>query len=476
MSKNFTLSITSLSPSPTPAGSLLNINFKLENARGSYYLQDIIGDLTCLNGSYTEQTHIQVLYFTAGLASDSTRCYANPLSSNPFNIYVNLTDDNNNTGEGTFTYYTKASDITTTVPSSPGGGAGPSPPPACTPEATYEINCTDEKDNDCDGATDCFDPDCSDFSACIKKIPNFNFNVTPTQIEILQGEDGTIVGSMTNLGNVQLLLTSSVDIEKDCCSVDMTPSFTVAEKTTTGFNTTIHVNTSTPPGEYVLNFKLSYYALQNSQPVKVIVKENEIISYILKTITSQLPTIISNINDYRTVGVDISYADEKINEIQKLIEDAKIAVQEDDLDSLKQYNDRIKLYMSQIDAELSNLKFTKTLYENKYNIASGIIIGSIAIYVITRVIYPFAKISLEMTKLKLEEASLVASRVKTEKEYFVRKIDESTFRKIVADTHGKVLRLRSTLDLRKQERVNLIKRRLSPLTLGEFIKSKTKKK
>jgi len=280
---------------------------------------------------------------------------------------------------------------------------------------------------------------------------------------------------MNNLGNVQLLLTSSLDIEKDCCSVDINPSFKIPEKTTTGFNATIHVNTSISPGEYIINLKMSYYSLQSSQQIKVIVKENQIISYILKESTSKLSNLISGINDYKAVGVDVSYLDQKVNEIQKIIEESKTAVKEDDLESLRQYNEKVRLYISDIDAELSRLAFTKTLYENKWNIAYGIIIGTIATYIIARVLVPFARVSLEITKLKFEEAALVQSRVQTEKQYFIRKIDESTFRKIVADTHGKILRLTSTINLKKQQRIDLVKKRLNPLYLGEYIKSKMKK-
>jgi len=452
-------------------GISLFIDVDLYNARGNSHLSFVDANITCQNKSGVYLTY--PLTFTDGHADFDGKCATPDAYKRDYHITINVSDQYNNYGFYNNTFTTEEQEREET--DGDGRGPAPSPGPSCVPEADYETNCTDEKDNDCDGATDCADPDCFDFPACIEKIPDFIFNMT-TEIEIKQGEDGKVGGTMKNTGNVQLLLKSSVDIEKDCCSVDISPSFTVPQKTTRGFNATIHVNTSTEPGEYLLNFKLNYLALQNSQPVKVIVKENEIISYILKTMTSELPRIISEINEYKDVGIDVSHLEYRISNIQELIQNANEAVQQDNLELLKQYNDEIRSDVEYINAEKERLALQKLIYENKWNITYGIIIGIVSVYLIIQVIAPFVRLSHEIVKLTFDKTALTQSRIKAEKQYFLRKIDEQTFRRIVTSKHSQILKLSSTVDLKKQQRIDLVKKRLNPLSLGEHIKKKLSKK
>jgi hypothetical protein len=238
----------------------------------------------------------------------------------------------------------------------------------------------------------------------------------------------------------------------------------------------IHVNTSTQPGDYLIKVIISYYTLQNSQGIRVIVKENPTITDIIVNTPTQLNELRSKIGEYKSAGLDVSYLESIVTKIQNTVQDSKTSVQEDDLDSLKQYENTIKLDMEQINVELDRLAFQKLIYENKYNIADGISIGIISVYLIVRVLVPFVRISTEITKLTFQQASLINTRKSTEKQYFTRTIDEPTFRKIVTDVHAKVMNLTSTINLKKQQRIDLVKKGLNPLTLGEYIKKKLSKK
>jgi hypothetical protein len=475
VSKNYTILLDYITPSLTPpAGSAMGVRFRLRDARGGDPTGSKPGYITCLNESRIQHTFYDLYLFTNDYTQTIYDCYPPNSPDTPFSITINVSDQNNNTGEETFDLKTAAENVSDGARD--GRGPSAAPGPTCIPEADYETNCTDEKDNDCDGATDCSDADCFDFPACIEKIPDFKFNVTPLEIEILQGEDGALLGSMENLGNIQLLLKSSVEDKDNCCIVDINRSFILPQKTTQGFSATIHVNTSTSPGEYTLKFRFSYYALQNSQEVKVIVKDNPVIFYILSTTPTELTRLLSELGEYIELGIDVEHLNLRINEIQAKIEKAKKAATEDNLDLLKTYNDGIKSDMEFIQAEKDRLTFQKLIYENKWNITYGIVIGLVTAYLIIQVIVPFVRLSRDVIKLTFERKTLTDSRVSAEKQYFLRKIDEQTFRRIVTEKHSQILKLTSTIKLKRQQRVDLLKKRLNPLSFGEYVKSKLSKK
>jgi len=471
VSKDYSISVYSISPSsPQSPGSLLNIQFQLRDARDTSPTGDRTAHVICLNGSYSQET-FPTLFTNDYLII--TQCYASNSYSTSYDVYVNVSDDYNNTGENTFTFSTRSQEGGT--PTGPSGGGGPARP-TCTPEADYETNCTDEKDNDCDGATDCADADCSDFSACIKRIPDFYFNLSTSEIEIIRGENGTVLGSMVNSGNTKLSLVSTVDVEKSCCIVQLPYKFNLPVKASSDFSMLIHVNTSTPPGEYVLDVRIRYPPLENSKGVKVIVKEHPLISNILGTVPSSISGLILELNEYNLVGIDVSHLEDRINKIQETIDKAKIAVQEDDLELLEIYNNEINSDMEYIQSEMDRLSLRKIMYANKWTITYGIIIGLVSAYLAIQILVPFVKLSKEIVSLQFEKATLVQSRKETEKEYFLRKIDEQTFRRIVEQKHSQALKTTSTINLKKQQRRDLLRKRLNPLYVGVLIKSKLTKK
>jgi len=132
--------------------------------------------------------------------------------------------------------------------------------------------------------------------------------------------------------------------------------------------------------------------------------------------------------------------------------------------------------MEYIQSEMDRLSLRKIMYANKWTITYGIIIGLVSAYLAIQILVPFVKLSKEIVSLQFEKATLVQSRKETEKEYFLRKIDEQTFRRIVTEKHSQILKLTSTIKLKRQQRVDLLKKRLNPLSFGEYVKSKLSKK
>lgn len=373
-----------------------------------------------------------------------------------FDVKIYATDIYKNSAQQTFYFTTKQ------LPSSPPTGGGGFLPPICIPESDFELNCTDLKDNDCDGATDCADPDCSTFPDCIPKIPNFNFSVSKNEIEVIQGENVIIIGSIFNIGNVDLDLEPEVSAEKNCCSVIITSNLSVSEKASLDFPILIHAYSFTQIGEYLVEIKIKFSSLENSRTIKVKVVENEVISYIFEDLELELQRLEEELNEFERAGVDVRYLMERIENIRMLKEEAIRAAQEDKLSLILENYRNIKLGIDFINSEKEKLQFKKFLYENKWNITLQVSIAAISIYLIGYVLIPFAKLSAEIAKLSFEERSLIQSRIAAEKQYFLRKIDEQTFRKIIEEKQSQILKIKASIQLKREQRKELIKRRLNP--------------
>jgi hypothetical protein len=242
------------------------------------------------------------------------------------------------------------------------------------------------------------------------------------------------------------------------------------------FTILIHVNTTTEPGtEHFADIKLKSGTLEKSKRIKIIVKENPAISSI-NQVTGQITEVEEKIREYAKLGLNVGFLENLLNQIKGKKADSTNAMTEDDINRLKQQNDFIQSSLKQINDELNKLAFLKTIYENKWNITSGITIGIISTYLVVQVLIPYSRLELEIRKLVLERDSLVKSRIETEKSFFLRKIDDKTFRSILTDRQGKIYKLKSMIDLKNEEKYKLVRARLNPIYFGKWIKQKITKK
>jgi len=453
---NFSVSIDPSTPSQE---AWFKVNVSILDINQNFHQFPV--NLTVVCQGNNPQTFTNVTQF-----KDNIDCKAPDAQT--FYIYVNASDAYNNTGNETFYFHTKTSTSSTGGERTTGGAPAPSAAPSCIPEADYEINCTDEKDNDCDGATDCADPDCSSFPACIPEIKAFNLTLSQTEIEIEQGRNATIIASLKNIGNVPLILNLS--LEKECCDISTQTSFSLEVDEEIDFPILIHVPLNQAIGEYLVTLNVKSGSTIKSKAFKIMVKQSTLLQS-LQQVQDKFAQLESTLIQYQKLGVWLGNLGNLLKESKDYLNRANNAVNSDNLKLLQESLAKLQANLDSISKALPGLKYQKFLLENKWNITM-VCIGTIfATYLVSQVIHPFYKLGLEIKNLSELEKSLVKARVEAEKQFFMRKIDEQTFQAIMIEKQGKILHARALIKKKLEERRNLLKERLHPMSMVRWVKS-----
>ncbi len=441
---NDTLTVSSsVSGSTIGKGVTFDVVISVLDVNSNYHEHPVNLTIDCLN-----RTHLQTNFTVTNLTTQTTftHCYAPDSYSTTFNVTINATDTYNNTGEKVINLTTESAPGGDSTTGGGGGGMGGGVVQNLT-IINVTINAT-----------------------------NFNFTL-PTEVQIYRGEDATVIGSLSNEGTTNISLSSSIFLNSTCCDISMEPFAFILE---TGgeeipFTISIHVNTTTEPDtEHFLDVTFKTGTLEKSKRVKIIVKENPVISS-LDQVTGQISEAETKIREYAKAGLDVSFLQNLLNQIKGKKSDSASAIEGDDINRLKEYDNFIQSSLEQINDELNKLAFLKLIYENKWNILTGVTIGLVSTYVVTLIVIPYFRIEFEIRKLILEGESLKKARVKTTKSFFLRKIDEKTFRSLITDRQGNIYKLKSMIDLKQQAKHNLVRERLNPLYGVKLIKQKIAK-
>jgi hypothetical protein len=300
------------------------------------------------------------------------------------------------------------------------------------------------------------------------EIKELNFTLSTSTIEIEQGKDGIILASLINMGNTPLYLNSSV--EKECCNVSLPGSFELPVKGEVDFSINIHVPLYQEVGEYIVKIELWTGFLTKEKAFKIVVKKSSSIAS-LEVLERKVSELESKLKEYQALGINVQSLSEMIERAKKLLSGARTGIIRDDLFSLENSTLTVEEIVNSISSSFPSLELQKFFVENKWNISAAIMTTLITSYMATQIIYPYLKLGKEIKALVEEEQSLVKARIETEKQYFMRKIDEQTFSQIMIEKQGKILKLRADIKRKKEERSTLIKQRLHPLAMVRWMKS-----
>jgi hypothetical protein len=188
-----------------------------------------------------------------------------------------------------------------------------------------------------------------------------------------------------------------------------------------------------------------------------------------------LDALEKEIADYKKAGLDMSEAERILAKVKEGLAVASNSIQADDLKILSNSIREVESNINSINSKLLGLRIQKFLYENKWNILIGSILAIFSIYVSAEIIIPFYKLTKEIKELEFEKNSLINSRIETEKQFFLRKIDERTFRSIISEKQSQLYKITASLNLKKEERRKLAVTKLNPVYFYRWLKEGVKR-
>jgi len=398
-----------------------------------------------------------------------------PQEETSFSIFVYSFDLWKNMG--TFAVVATTKPSAAPVPQAPSAGGAPSPPCNCTEWKDIACGANGCKQDELYQTRVCMPAGCAEESRCIehpacKERVDFEFTVSDSRISIEQGKDGIIVSTVKNIGTKNIIVVPTV--EKDCCNLTLPEKFEIRPNEEVSFPIPIHVPLNTSTGEYSINIKMSSFNLTKERSIVVVVEKNRLVS-LVEEYMKVLDALEKEIADYKKAGLDMSEAERILAKVKEGLAVASNSIQADDLKILSNSIREVESNINSINSKLLGLRIQKFLYENKWNILIGSILAIFSIYVSAEIIIPFYKLTKEIKELEFEKNSLINSRIETEKQFFLRKIDERTFRSIISEKQSQLYKITASLNLKKEERRKLAVTKLNPVYFYRWLKEGVKR-
>ncbi len=449
---------------------------RVKNARGEVlnYTRtgsDVYVNLSCPNGLFP-------LGLSGGIYQNTNNdCLASSSAGTTFSLLSVANDSFNNSGSGTLSLRTNAPPSGGGTGGGGGGGGGLPPQQNCTcgdwitfscgaggclPEEVYQTRI-------CAPAGCAAEERCVYNPICSGEM-DFNFTISSDYVEVVQGEERTIRGTVSNTGD--LLLSAGFLVEAGCCEIPEPAGLEIPVLESRGFTLSVHASLTEEPGEYqnILNITANNSAnsITKTAPFTVRVLENPLKDE-MQELQDQLKELESSISEYKETGVDTTALEVQQDSIRSLIDGAFSGIHSNSLQELENNLNQARAELESAFQAVSDLGLVKVLMENRWWILTGIILAIVAAYLITEVLVPFYVLGRDIMALTKEEKSLIKTRKETEIQYFNRIIDEDTFKKLLVEGQGKILRTRGALNTKKESRSTLIRDRLSPTSLGKWL-------
>lgn len=462
VSKNLSLTISTsqvLNP-----GNAVTFSVNLYNARNELHNSSVNANITCSDGMHT-------LTFSSGQAS--YLCTIPSTYSTLFTIFVNASDQYNNSGEN-YTNFTTADQVAVFIPSG-GGGSVPSPKTEvknCT-DGTLYSKCSTTRPLYCSNGTlisKCSVCKCESGYSCqlgetciLTKAEDFNFTIGLTNVEIEQGKDFDLKGYLANTGNTILNLSSFLSISNNCCNVSLPSNFILNEKEEKEFTISIHVPLFTNTSDYWIKIGIGTKYFNKEKLIDVKVVKSSYYSD-LSELKSFLTDIEKEVQEYKKAGIDTRNVDSLIEKSKSILNNVNSSISKDQVNVLSGSITDLKNNINYVSTSLTLLRGQRFLSQNSWLIILLIISSILTIYFVPEVLTPLQKIDVELKKLKEDEKTSVSSRVETEKQYFTRKIDENMFTKIMLTKQDNILKLKGAITEKEKDR-KIILSRASPVEM-----------
>ncbi|MEM5831838.1 MAG: hypothetical protein QXT38_00795 [Candidatus Aenigmatarchaeota archaeon] len=466
---------------------------KVLNVRRDKTIENAYSEIACFNENYnyTIFNSSSFYYNACGLLNEfysfkdcASQCYAPNLPAQVFNISFYVKDYFGNEGYSYAILRTKQ--LTQESAISPGfGGIGAGGMPIikqCECTQWQDVGCRKGicKLNQLYQVRSCKPANCDVEERCIESIlctpTEIDFLLSSEEVSIHQGETKIIAAVLKNTGKkpakIKIILNST------CCIISSSESefeINVNEIKTITFFISARLNESLGEQKIDINvFDISEEKGIISKSVKIfvslsnLIQEKEKVKYQLEMLRSY----INELDRYGLLSEEIKNIwksnEEIIESIPKLIEENNVREFENAIVTLKNNLEKIKDY---VENKKLQLLFAKHRNEILISIFSSIV----SAYVITQIIIPYIKISKEIRKLLVEEDVLIKQRKEIQKQFFMRKVSEEMFRKMITETQNKILEVKSKIKTLNEEKNRLILERSNPKYFMKIVSNVIKK-
>ncbi len=436
-------------------------------------------NLTCYGGGTHNLSKQADEYYYNG----TMNCYAPNAYSTSFTLSVAVNDTaTNNTGSGTLTLATASAPGGGSSGGGGGGGGG-----------TVTKNCSCEwTSTDLCGTGGCAstqvlqrwvcNPDgcklpdgTNSTTRCIYSLVfcelnrrGFNFTVSRDYVEVKRGENATVMGTVSNTGN--LTLNISLAIANGCCRVFAAQSVVVQNLSSLDLPITVHPALLEELGDYLFTVNATTEGLGASKGFTVRVTENQLLIDI-QSYQAGLDQLKGGLAIYANNGLDISGIAPLAEEIEGIINSANASAAGDRLAEFQAQLSQAKAKLDDAVAKASQLGLLNFLVENRWWILTGIIVAFIALYLTTQIAVPYVQLTREIKRMIDREKSQVEGRKATYKDYFMGKVDEKAFEEMIIGKQSEILSTKGSLRHKMDERNALIRSRLSPGAMAAWLKS-----
>ncbi|MBI4175746.1 MAG: hypothetical protein HY518_00940, partial [Candidatus Aenigmarchaeota archaeon] len=321
---------------------------------------------------------------------------------------------------------------------------------------------------------------CVENPVCLETI-GFAFNTSVSEAVIPQGEDQNIIGTIENTGRIPIQF--SVGVDRECCdvSVSETQNGTFVPLNTSLLDNNeskdisigIHVPLNQTPGTYLVTVNVSARIPTgqrvNTKNIIVIVAANGLIQSVAD-LGAALADLDSRIAENKAAGVDVGQLESEAENIRQLLGLASESIKADKLADLKSMVSLSEHSIRLANEKLAGLGLVRLVVENRFYIIAGIILVVVLSYLTSQIAVPYYRMGKDLKALEKEEKALVSTRIDTEHQYFSRRIDEKMFNSMMMEAQGKVLKARATLRQREEDRRLLVRSKLTPKAVINWLK------
>ncbi len=427
--------------------------------------------LRCLDSSYVNHT-FTLGYGACGIFPQTfsfedckSRCYAPNSYGKEFYITFYARDEFNNTGIAYVKLLTRSlSSQGTSLGQSTGGGAGGYALPPSIPQQVI-CNCTEWENVGCEigpcgegemyQERTCTPAECAKewrcvkHPACIKKV-SFELMIPNTTLSIVRGTPKTFFVALANTGEKRI--TGRIKISGEACIVfnySDIQTLEPQESKTINFTVYCPLNITGTEGEIKLSIEAE--GIVKESVINLAIRNNPAVIK-LKSLIDEWDRLRSLEQKLSGLGILDEETQFEFKKVLEFYKKAREEIKKDNLTAVEEIAEeieeilpRLKNKLVEIEEKKTYLLLTKSVKENMHFILLGIIIAIYLAYLFSQVIKPYFRLRKMLHSLREKEKCLIRARIETQKQFFMRKIDEKTFRELMIKRQHEILTVRAQM-------------------------------